>query len=416
MIRKLHLQNFKNFRDATLSLGRLTLLVGANASGKTNLIDAFRFLHGVARGYSLAEIIGEKWGDAGYLEWPGIRGGTREICYRGEHEFAVEVTLDDPKVTYHIAVELVGGGRPALHQESLHGARKWRFSANGGRRRAARSEEMIEVTIDTGAGAAASRVSLDRHQPVLAQLTGRDRPSLLRSQRSAKPAAETLSALSSMRFFDFSPEALRRPSLPGQDVLGASGENLSSTLQAICADRRLKRAALEWLQALTPMDVIDFEFVDVGRGEISLSLVEASGQRTSVYSASDGTLRFLGVLAALTSPKRSQTYFFEEIENAIHPTRLHLLLQLLEQQVSRDDVQVVATTHAPHLLGLLNRESLESAVLTYRLEGHPDAHVQRIVDLPEARQIIEEQNLARLHEAGWLENSIAFQEAETNST
>jgi len=103
-------------------------------------------------------------------------------------------------------------------------------------------------------------------------------------------------------------------------------------LQAICADQRLKQAALEWVQALTPVDVVDFEFVDVGRGKVSLTLVESGGHKTSAYSASDGTLRFLGMLAALMGPKRSKMYFFEEIENAIHPTRLHLLVICLSSK------------------------------------------------------------------------------------
>jgi len=49
MLKKLRLKNFKNFKDAQLILGDLTLLVGANASGKSNLRDALRFLHGIAR-------------------------------------------------------------------------------------------------------------------------------------------------------------------------------------------------------------------------------------------------------------------------------------------------------------------------------------------------------------------------------
>ena len=65
MITRLHLKNFKNFRDATLELGPLTVLVGTNASGKSNLRDAFRFIHGMSRGYNLAEIIGEKYGEGG---------------------------------------------------------------------------------------------------------------------------------------------------------------------------------------------------------------------------------------------------------------------------------------------------------------------------------------------------------------
>jgi hypothetical protein len=86
MIKSVRLTNFKNFQDAELSLGKLTLLVGTNASGKSNLRDAFRFLHGIGRGYSLAEIFGEKWGEGGELQWhPGRNAGSAvsrhgEVC------------------------------------------------------------------------------------------------------------------------------------------------------------------------------------------------------------------------------------------------------------------------------------------------------------------------------------------------
>ncbi len=76
MIESLHLRNFKSFADATLTVGGLTVVVGVNASGKSNLRDAFRFLHGIGRGYTLPEIIGGKYGEGGYLEW-GRCGGLR---------------------------------------------------------------------------------------------------------------------------------------------------------------------------------------------------------------------------------------------------------------------------------------------------------------------------------------------------
>ena len=60
MFTSLRLVNFKNFADETLKLGPFTVIVGANASGKSNIRDAFRFLHGIGRGYTLAEIIGGK--------------------------------------------------------------------------------------------------------------------------------------------------------------------------------------------------------------------------------------------------------------------------------------------------------------------------------------------------------------------
>ena len=65
MIKSLRLTNFKNFADETLRLGPFTVIVGANASGKSNLRDAFRFLHGIGSGYTLPEIFGGKYGPGG---------------------------------------------------------------------------------------------------------------------------------------------------------------------------------------------------------------------------------------------------------------------------------------------------------------------------------------------------------------
>lgn len=83
MITSLSLENFKSFRHANLEFGPLTLLIGPNASGKSNLRDAFRFLHAMGRGYSLAEILEGKY-EGGRRTWPGIRGGAEEIHRLGK--------------------------------------------------------------------------------------------------------------------------------------------------------------------------------------------------------------------------------------------------------------------------------------------------------------------------------------------
>ena len=84
MITYLKLKQFKSFGgDQTheLPLGPLSLLVGTNASGKSNVRDALRLIHGIGRGYTLAEILGEKYGEGGVLQWKGIRGGSRELVH-----------------------------------------------------------------------------------------------------------------------------------------------------------------------------------------------------------------------------------------------------------------------------------------------------------------------------------------------
>ena len=95
MITSLRLVNFKNFADETLRLGPFTVIVGANASGKSNIRDAFRFLHGIGRGYTLAEILGGKYGEGGQREWAGIRGAMNEIARFKEDTFSLALNIGD---------------------------------------------------------------------------------------------------------------------------------------------------------------------------------------------------------------------------------------------------------------------------------------------------------------------------------
>ena len=115
MITSLRLRDFKNFSDEKLRIGPFTVIVGANASGKSNIRDAFRFIHGVGRGYTLAEIIGGKYGAGGQLESVPIRGATNEIIRIGQSTnvpplphpaFALEIELTTEAVTAGYAIEV----------------------------------------------------------------------------------------------------------------------------------------------------------------------------------------------------------------------------------------------------------------------------------------------------------------------
>jgi predicted ATPase len=431
MLTKLRLTNFKGFKDAELTLGALTLLVGTNASGKSNIRDAFRFLHGIALGYNIAEIIGEKYGEGGILQWSGIRGGTRALTFRGAETFTLEVffnfKINDAVLKTNYKIELNSGvssdssnsiGFPYVVSENLYvsGLKLDLFKA-----KVSTGKDFLNIKvgdIDFSLSGAFQKALFDSRKPAITGIYSILRDTGLEGTKSgdeyflSQILATILENFKAIKFLDLEPERIRQPSFPGQNVLGDRGENLSSVLFEICQDPQRKEALLEWVQELTPMDAKDFEFPSDFTGKVLLTLVEGNGQKISAYSASDGTLRFLAMLAALLGSEPAQFYFFEELDNGIHPTRLHLLLQLIEQKVSEGKIQMVATTHSPQLLKLLSPESLESASLTYRLSKHPDAKIQRILDIPDARRLIEKEDLARLHESGWLEDAMAFLEPE----
>ena len=222
----------------------------------------------------------------------------------------------------------------------------------------------------------------------------------------------TLEVLGGMRFLDLDPEAMRVASPPGVVILGDRGENLSSVLQAICDDESRKQSLLAWVRSLTPMDATDLEFRTDLSGKVLVYLVEATGTRVSAVSASDGTLRFLALVAALLSPDSGRLYFFEEFDNGIHPTRLHLLLELVQEACRKQDVQVIGTTHNPALLAFLDKEARSHAVLAYRNERAADSRLRRILELPGIERILDTQDLGRLHASGWLEDAAIFSEPD----
>ena len=417
MITSLRLVNFKNFADETLKVGPFTVIVGANASGKSNIRDAFRFLHGIGRGYTLAEIMGGKYGAGGQREWDPIRGAPNEIGrldleFGLPHStFSIDVEVDQTgqdKIFYSIAVwfDAFGPNGFSVSREELNTQSKAVYTIDHTGREY--GENLMWVQLG---GANGMPVSLSRLQPALSQFFLRWEA--IYHEHVSDPGL--LPVFQNMRFLELSPERMREPSIPGVTTLGDSGHNLPSVLESICADSTRERTLMSWLQELTPMDVKDFEFPRDPSGRVHLQIVERNGRKVSAYSASDGTLRFLGILAALLGPNEGGLYFFEEIDNGIHPNRLWLLLDLIEQQTAKGKIQVVTTTHSPALLAWMNDTTFEHTSVVYRDEYWTDSVIRPIAGLYNLRELRESQGLERLLTSGWFETAMKASEGDADT-
>ena len=173
------------------------------------------------------------------------------------------------------------------------------------------------------------RIAVRPDQPALTQI-GEHRNVVRRHKERVE---RVIQILASIRFLDLEPSSMRQAAFPGNTVLGDGGENLPTVLREICADEKRQDTLAQWTRELTPMDVQDFDFpTDPTTGLVQLVVRETNGRSVSAYSASDGTLRFLAMLAALLGTNPAGVYFFEEIDNGVHPNRLWLLLDLIENQ------------------------------------------------------------------------------------
>ena len=116
------------------------------------------------------------------------------------------------------------------------------------------------------------------------------------------------------------------------------------------------------------------------------------------------------MLAVLLGPDPGGLYFFEEIDNGIHPARQWLLLELIEKQTAKNGIQVVTTTHSPDLLTVMNDDTFSNTSVVCRLEAADDAIIRAVADLPKAEELRTSQGLGDLLSGGWMEDALAFTE------
>ncbi|UOY02727.1 AAA family ATPase [Blastococcus sp. PRF04-17] len=410
LIHGLQLTNFKSFERSSFQLAPFTLLVGANASGKSNVREALRFLHGVSRGYTLAEIVGEKWVEGGVRVWTGVRGGAAQVARFDSSTFSLCVEFSAApeggktvRFNYLIEVERLEDNTLRVIREHLKESNRYIFDTHPDGDPRGHAPPMLKARIRKGGGGYPPDDSFLDDRPILVQML----TSSVATEITKRPLRLALSFLSSMVFLDLNPHAARDASPVGIAILGDRGENLSSVLYNICKDERRKAQLTSWVRALTPMDAVDVSFREDLNGRVLALLVEDRGDITPLTSASDGTVRFLAMIAALMNPARPQFLFFEEIENGIHPNRVYLLLDLISQSVTANRSQIVATSHSPQMLVHAYRSDDASPSLVFRDEAGR-SHVVDVQAAEELRRILDVEDPASLMAAGWFEDTAAF--------
>ncbi len=449
MITSLRLVDFKNFADETLRVGPFTVIVGTNASGKSNIRDAFRFLHGIGRGYTLAEILGGRFGQGRQEEWERIRGGNQIVRFdraafriisgsagltavprrtsaRSSFRLDLGLRLEEDDVVYTVEVGasarrssqflVIGEGLRIGSREVFTSRRDESAGApeplasdethDGNYITLVEPDPLLLRLGPSEQGNSTEEVPVDARQPALAQIPKRQAVAANHRDR----VEQVIDYLAAMRFPALDPYMMRQPVLPDQNMLGDSGVNLPAVLHGICSDRKRKKTLISWTRGLTPTDVQDLEFpVDPITGRIHLVIREKNERRFVAESASDGTLRLLGVLAALFGSKPAKLYFFEDIEDGFHPSRLRLLLELIERETVRRGIQVVTTTHSPDLLAQANDRTFGDMSLVCRREDSENTVIRPVTKLPNAGRLRRSQGLGRLHATGWMEDMIAFE-------
>ncbi len=382
MLKRIRLLDFKSFADEEIELAPLTLLVGANASGKSNFLDALWFLHGLTLGLDLDEVLdGEEPAHRNGEPWPGLRGGSNEASRFGATQFEISTTWGglwgdlkaDPDVHHRIACRTrLGRTGPAPRVIS-----EFCWTADN---------EPGDRVVSEGLKSALGRQGSD--DPGLPQQVG-------------------IRGLGFYHLISIRPQRMRDYGQLKRPHLAADGTNFSGALHHLCARPEERQALVDWLTELLAPEIVDVDFIEVEElGDVMAVFVEKDGTRVSARSLSDGTLRFLGLLLSLRGASRGSTFLIEEIDSGLHPARVHVLMDFL-RQVTRDrDLQIIATTHAPTCLEFLDEEALRSTIVFGRVPEHEGTIMRQLGDLPHFDGVVKRKGLSGMFTTGWLEMAL----------
>lgn len=389
-IEQLRVQNYRALRDIELKeITPLTVLLGANGSGKSTIFDVFNFL---------AECF-----QFGLRHAWDRRGRAKELRTRGQQgpiliELKYRERAGQPIITYHLAIS-EGSRGPVIAEEWL----QWR--------RGVRGQPFRFLDYKEGKGRAVSGEQPDE-QDQRKEIPLKS-PDLIAvnalGQFSDHPRVAALREFITDWYVSYLAieDTRSQPEAGPQERLSKTGDNLSNVIQYLreTYPERLDKI-FQILRSRVPrLEKVLAEAMPDGR--LLLQIKDAPFDEPILARfASDGTLKMLAYLAVLHDPEPPQFIGIEEPENFLHP---RLLPELAEEcRAATEHTQLLVTTHSPFFLNAAR--SKEVRVLYRDSQGYTNA--VRASDINGVDEFIREgASLGQL----WLEGRFGMGDPLVNS-
>lgn len=415
MIERITIENFKSFRKAELPLGPLTLLIGANASGKSNEIEGIQLLSWLASGRRLGDLL-----FAIREQELSIRGTAADLGYQGTRQISLGCDLapapgKSVSLSFYITLRIGADGLRIVAERLESPDLRTHFPLYTVVEPASRYSNELQVAYNNFAqGGKKPRIACVDQQAIFTQVATPARFAHKVSQRIIPVAASSLrESLESILFLDPNPSRMRNYSFLQESKLKGDGAALSSVLHHLTEEEDKKGEVLDFIRSLPEQDIADITYLETPRREVMVQIHETFGGKSIPREAallSDGTLRVLAVAAALLSVPAGSMVIIEEIDNGVHPSRAELLLMNVLNVARKRKLRVLLTTHNPALLDALPPEAVPDTVACYRDPDEGDSRLIRLEDLESYPDLVAQGPLGRLVTQGILDRFLKARE------
>src|SRR3989304_860445 len=378
-IKKIILTNFKSFKNLEIELANFHILIGANASGKSNFIQIFKFLRDVI--------------NLGLDNAISIQGGVfylRNIKIGSSDNFSMEVTSDGE---YGFLVRKKEKEQIGIKTYETIYKFAMKFNKKG------LGFEIIEdklirkcdfIRIERKKGKIEEKEKLGQGEIILSKVNGKIKvafrkpseipmeendiiPSFLREEK-LPPKALLLhppfsffpipwgDIFSEISIYDFDPKLPKKATpITGKAELEEDGSNLAIILKNIIENRDKERRFSNFVRDLLPfINKVDVErFADKS---LLFKLQECYFPKDYLPASliSDGTINITALIIALYFEKKPLT-IIEEPERNIHPHLISKMINMMKDASIKK--QIIVTTHNPEMV---KKADLENILLVSR--------------------------------------------------
>ncbi|NOK08824.1 AAA family ATPase [Corallococcus exercitus] len=363
-ITRIHVEGYRSLQNVDLEPGRVTVLIGANGAGKSNLLSLLRMV-ALMRTQSLRRYVGEAGGASALLHYGPKQ--TKALNIRLEFEQQTATNAYSARLGYAAGDTLLFLDETVEHRRA--------------------GSDVTQLT-SLGAG---------HKESILEEAAGEQ------GDPTAKAVRWWLSKTNFFHFHDTSFAAPLRQNSRQEDVrfLHSDGSNLAAYLRSLAISEepakqaawrrisQLVRRVAPFIKSLQPT-LIDPAHPDTS--SVRLDWVDERDQLFGPHHLSDGTLRCIALFTALGQPVESLPAFLsiDEPELGLHPAALGILASLVRSTSTH--AQILLATQSPALLDLFEPQEV---VVTERAQG---ATTFRRLDPERLKGWLEDYSLSELYD------------------
>ena len=333
------ISNYRSIRRLFMPIQPLSVFVGENGVGKSNLYKSLSLLRDAATG-SITRTIAHEGGLSSVC-WSGIRkrgeDGRLRLAARFDNiKYSIELGFPSP-------VEAAFSGEPMIKSESIeatHGKRTVTMME--------RKNSLVSIRSDSGAWQSHKDAVLPSETALAGFFESKQCPEidLIRN------------AMLGWRFYhDFRTDPaspIRKPCLAiTTPSLSADGSDLAATLATLFMIRQDTADLHDAIEDAFPGAELR-AWEQNGRCEFDLQMADMP-RPFKAHELSDGTLKYICLLAVFMGYRLPPFIALNEPEASLHPSLLAPLARLIAKASGRADIWIV--THSEHLMEALRSES-----------------------------------------------------------